>query len=87
MVPQAAAVQPAPETDQVTVVMDEPVTVAEKDWVAEAVTEAEVGFTLTDTGAGAAEIVTAAEADLVASATLVAFTETVAGDGGVAGAV
>lgn len=49
--------------------------------------DAAVGFRLTDIGAGGAEIVTVAEADLVASATLVAFTETVAGEGALAGAV
>ena len=84
--PQAVAVQPVPVRDQVTVVFDELFTVAENDWVAPVRTVTALGFTLTDT-TGVAEIVTAAEADLVASATLVAFTETVAGEGALAGAV
>ena len=86
MVPQAAALQPEPERDQVTVVFDEPVTVAAKDCVPLVDTDAAVGVRLTDTMA-AAMISTLAEADLVGSAMLVARTLTVNGEVTVLGGV
>jgi hypothetical protein len=65
-------------------VFDVPVTLAVKSCVPAAGTEALVGLMLNKT-ATAATIVTLAEADLVGSATLVAITVTVAGEGTLAG--
>ena len=74
-----------PFTDQLTLVLVDPVTVAPNGCVAETCTEALVGETDTDTVAGV--IVTVAEALLVGSAALVALIVTVAGEGTLAGAV
>jgi hypothetical protein len=60
-----------PVADQVTVVFVLPLTVAVNCWVPPVSSEVETGEIDTATGALA---VTVAEADLVASATLVAFT-------------
>ncbi len=65
---------------------DVPVTVALKSCVPTVGTEALVGLILSKT-ATAAAMVTLAEADLVGSATLVAFTVTVAGKGTLDGEV
>jgi hypothetical protein len=62
-----------PVADQVTLVLLEPVTVAVNCCVPPVVRDAEVGEAETETVAGALTV-TAAEADLVVSATLVAFT-------------
>jgi len=62
-----------PVADQVTAVLLEPVTVAVNCCVPLVSMEAEVGEIVTDT-TGAAPTVTAAEADLVLSAMLVAVT-------------
>jgi hypothetical protein len=85
MVPVVVLPPATPFTDQLTLVLVEPVTVAPKGWVAETCTEALVGETDTDTAAGV--MVTAAEALVVESAALVAATVTVAGEGTLAGAV
>ena len=84
--PQAGPLQPDPVSAQVTAVLDVPVTVAVNDCVLEVLMEALVGLRLSST-ATAATMVMLAEADLVGSAALVAFTVTVAGEGAVAGAV
>jgi hypothetical protein len=85
MVPVVVLPPETPFTDQVTLVLADPVTVGVKGWVAETCTEALVGETDTDTAAGV--IVTVAEALLVESAALVAVMVTVAGEGTLAGAV
>jgi hypothetical protein len=77
-------VQPVPLKTQVTAVLDVPVTLALKSSVPAVGTEALVGLMLNKT-ATAATIVTLAEADLVGSATLVAFTVTVAGERAIVG--
>jgi hypothetical protein len=59
---------------------DVPVTFAVKDWMAAAETDALVGLTLTSTAVGVTRV-TLAEADFVGSATLVAITLAVAGEG------
>lgn len=59
--------------DQVTAVFELPVTVAENCFVVAVCIEAEVGVRVIPTEAGALTV-TCAEADLVESATLVAFT-------------
>jgi len=64
-----------PVADQVTFVLDDPVTVAENCCLPATCREAEVGLMLTAT-VGAAATVTDAVADFVASATLVAVTLT-----------
>jgi hypothetical protein len=66
-------------------VFEVPVTLALKSWVPTVGTEALVGLMLNKT-ATAATIVKLAEADLVGSATLVAFTLIAAGEGTLAGA-
>ena len=63
-----------PVADQVTAVLLVPVTVAVNCRVAPVCMDAEVGLMLTTTGGGTAVTVTAAEADFVVSATLVAVT-------------
>jgi hypothetical protein len=80
----AAVMVPMPDglRDHVTAVLPAFVTVAENCWVPPAGTDTAVGATVTP---GEASVITA-EADLVASATLVAFTKTVC-PAGVAGAV
>ena len=65
---------------------DVPVTLAVKSCMPEVETEALVGLILSKT-ASAAVTVTLAEADLVGSATLAAFTVTVAGEGTLDGEV
>jgi hypothetical protein len=67
-------VQPAPLKLQVTAVFDVPVTVAVKDCMLAAETETFAGL-----------MFTLAEADFVGSATLVAVTLTVAGEGTLGG--
>ena len=84
MVPQAAPEQPLPETLHVTVVLLVPVTVAVNGCWAPATTCTDVGEIVTATGG---MTVTVALADLVVSATEVAFTVTRGGLGMVAGAV
>ena len=79
-VPQEEPLQPAPPKPQVTAVFEVPVTLAVKSCIAAVGTEALVGVMLNKT-ATAATSVTFAEADLVGSTTLVAFTVTVAGEG------
>ena len=69
-----------------TAVFDVPVTVAVKEPTPAVGTEAVVGLMLIKT-AVATTTVTLAEADLVGSATLVAVTLSVAGDGTLTGAV
>ena len=63
-----------PVADQVTAVLLVPVTVAVNCRVAPVCMDAEVGLMLTTTGGGTAVTVTAAKADFVVSATLVAVT-------------
>ena len=62
-----------PVADQATAVLLEPVTVAVNCWVPLVSMEAEVGEIVTETTGGALTVM-AADADLVLSATLVAFT-------------
>ena len=78
----------AGERDQVTAVLDEPVTVAANWRVCEAVSDAVNGLTLTvtTTDPAVANVMTAVSA-LVGSATLVARTVTVCVDVMLAGAV
>ena len=73
MLPQVDPEQPLPLTVQVTAVLEVLVTVAVNCWVFPAMTCAEVGATDTETGG---RMVTAADADLVESATEVALTVT-----------
>ncbi len=84
--PQAAPLQPAPETPQVTAVFVVLVTVAVNvcDWLA--LTVADVGETEIVIGGGVV-IVTEAAADFVLSACDVAVTITELGEGAEAGAV
>jgi len=84
IVPQDEPLQPAPLTLQLTAVFEVPVTLAVKSCVPEVGTEALVGLRLNKT-ATAATIVTLAEADLVGSATLIAFTVTVDSEGTLTG--
>ena len=84
MVPQDEPEQPVPAKPQVTAVFEVPVTLAVKSCVPTVGTEALVGLMLNKTAA-TATMATLAEADLVGSATLVAFTVTVAGEGMLAG--
>lgn len=79
-VPHVEPEQPAPLRPHVNAVFEVPVTFAVKSCMPEVETEALVGLILSKT-ASAAATVTLAEADLVGSATLVAFTVTVAGEG------
>ena len=87
MVPHAAPVQPAPETLKVTAVFVVPVTVAVNCSVPLGAALPDPGLRVTATGTAGAVTVTVDVADFVGSATLVARTVTVAGDGAVAGAV
>ena len=84
MVPQAAPVQPAPETEKLTEVLVAPVTVGVNCCVPPVRTEAVDGLSVMATPL---TIVTPAVADFVVSATLVARTVTVGGDGKIPGAV
>jgi hypothetical protein len=83
-VPQEEPLQPVPLRPQVTAVFEVPVTLAVRGWTPATGTSALVGLMLINTES-AARIVTLAEADFVGSATLVAFTVTVAGEGTLAG--
>jgi hypothetical protein len=85
-VPQEDPVHPAPVKLHATPVFVVPVTVAVKVSRPAVITEALVGLMLIKT-AVATTTVTLAEADLVGSATLVAVTLSVAGEGTLAGAV
>lgn len=82
-VPQAAPLQPAPETIQATAVFDVPVTAALNCCVVPGGTDAFVGVTETRTFG---TIVRFADADFVGSATLVAVMLTAVGDGATGGA-
>lgn len=84
MTPQAAPVQPAPETLHVTLVLVLPVTVALNCWWAPATTLALVGEIVTATGG---MMVTVAAADRLESAVEATLTVTWAGDGTEEGAV
>jgi hypothetical protein len=83
-VPQVAPEQPAPLRLQVTLVLDDPPTMAVNCCVLPMETCALVGETLTIIEC---RIVTVTVSALVGSATEVAFTETCGGVGTVAGAV
>ncbi|MGC1484097.1 MAG: hypothetical protein WA789_09905 [Candidatus Acidiferrum sp.] len=84
--PHEAPLQPVPLKFQATAVFVVPVTVAVKESVLAVGTEALVGLMLSKT-AVATTTVMLAEADLDESATLVAFTRSVAGEGTLDGAV
>ena len=88
-VPQAAPVQPVPESDQVTPLFCVSFcNCAVNGAVKETCTEVESGVTPTEIGGGAGVVmVIDAEAVFVLSATEVAFSAIVAGLGAVAGAV
>jgi hypothetical protein len=87
-VPQAGPLQPAPDKVQVTPLSaGSPWTVAPKVELAETLTLAVGKEAEMDTGGGGVEIVMVAAADFVPSATEVAVTVTVAGEGTVGGAV
>jgi hypothetical protein len=87
-VPHVAPEQPVPESDHVTPLFCESFwTEALKFAAVETCTESDVGLTDTEIGGGPAVIVNVAVADLVPSATDVAFSVTVAGDGTDADAV
>jgi hypothetical protein len=81
--PQADPLQLVPETVQDTIAFEVPVSEAVNWSVDPEVTIALVGVTVTAT---IGTIVTFAEADLVGSATLLAITLMVAGEGATAGA-
>jgi hypothetical protein len=83
IVPQAAPLHPAPETLHATARFALPVIDALNCCVAPVATDALVALTVT---AIAGTNVTVAEADLVGSATLVATTVTLAGEGATEGA-
>ena len=83
MIPHVAPEHPEPVADQVTLVFELPVTLALNCWATPTATEGFCGDTVTAT---TEFMVTAAAADFVASATLVAVTLTAAGAGAVAGA-
>ena len=86
-VPQAAPLQPVPESAQVTPLLCVSFCrVAVNGCVPLTVTEAVVGATLTEIGGGAVTVMVAAE-DLVPSLTDVAVRVTVAGLGTLPGAV
>jgi hypothetical protein len=84
MVPQDAPEQPEPLRLQVTLVLDVPVTLAVNCFWVPATTWADAGDTVTATGG---ITVTVAVFDLLGSATVVAVTDTCAGEGTAAGAV
>ena len=71
----------------ITLVLLVPETVAENCWLFPPVTVADVGLTDTETAVGAATIETAALADFVGSAALVALTFTEEPEGTAPGAV
>jgi hypothetical protein len=83
IVPQAVPLQLVPDSVQATAVFDAPVTDAVNCCVDPAVTDTSVGVTMTTV---VGTIMTPADADLVGSATLVAVTLTVAGEGATTGA-
>ena len=83
IVPHAAPLQPDPCTLHVVAVLDVPVTEAENCCVAPVATEPLLGLTVTTIPEAT---VTTATADLLGSATLVAITLTLAGDGATNGA-
>ena len=85
IVPQDEPLQPAPLTLQLTAVFEVPVTLAVKSCVPEVGTEALIGLML-NKPATTGTIVTLAQADLVGSAILVAFTVTLDGEGDTVGA-
>jgi hypothetical protein len=84
-VPQEEPLHPAPLKLHVTPVFDVPFTVAVKESVAAVETDALVGLMLNET-AGAATMLTLADADLLGSAMLVATTVTLGGEGATSGA-
>jgi hypothetical protein len=83
IVPQTKPLQPTPDTIHATAVFDVPVTTARNCFAASAATDALAGLTMTVTFG---KIVMFAAADLLGSATLVAITLTIAGEGGKDGA-
>ena len=85
--PTVALPPAAPLTDQVTLVLEEPVTVAENCCVFPACTEADVGATETEMVAPPAVMVTGTTATLLESTLLTAKIFTLAGEGTAAGAV
>jgi hypothetical protein len=85
IVPNAELPPAIPFTFQLTVVFDVLLTVAEKAWLAPTATVAFGGATATVI-AGGAVIVSVDDAERAGSATELAVTVTVAGDGTVAGA-
>ena len=87
-VPQAAPVQPTPDSDHVTPLFCVSFcNCAVNGAVNETCTKAEAGRTATEIGAGAEVMVIVEEPDFVVSATEVAVKVTVAGFGAVAGAL
>lgn len=85
-VPQEAPLHPAPLKLHATAVFDVPVTVAVKVSTLAVGTAALDGLMLSKTAVATTNVMLA-EADFVGSATLVAFTRSVAGEGTLAGAV
>jgi len=83
--PQEEPLQPAPVRLQVTAVFDVPDTVAVKEFTLAVGTVALAGLMLSKTAVAAARV-TLAEAAFVGSATLVAITWSVAGEGTLEGA-
>jgi len=83
IVPQAAALHPAPCTAHVTPVLAAPTTDAFNCCVAPVASEELAGVTETTT---TGTMVTSAHADLLGSAMLVAITLTLAGEGATSGA-
>ena len=87
-VPQAAPLQPVPDTVQLTPLFPESFcTVAVKPVDCDTCTDVDVGFTVTEIGGGGVVMAMIREADLVLSAIDVACSVTVAGLGAVAGAL
>ena len=84
MVPHPAPLHPSPDTTQATLLFDVPVTVALNCSVLPAGSDTLVGVTLMDTFCPMARL---ADADALGSASLVATTLTLAGEGATAGAV
>ena len=88
IVPSMELPPATPLTVQMTLVLDEPLTVAANCWVCETCTVALPGDTVTETVGGPAETtVTRALADFDGSVVLTAETVTEDGDGRMAGAV
>jgi hypothetical protein len=83
IVPHVVPLQPIPDTVQVTDVFDVPVTDAVNCWLDPAAIDKVMGIAVTTT---VGTIVISAAADSAGSATLVATTLTVAGEGAMAGA-